>query len=188
MSEEQFDTAMKQMAAGNADALRSVYEAYLKLIYAICFGVLKQKEAAEDVTSEFFIRLFKSAGSFDGRGHHKTWLATIAKNMCIDYIRKNSRTSVSLDGSSDPEEDTAREMADPASFGGGSVEESTVNRLTIEQAMQVLTPQEKEIFDLKCAGGMTLKEIGEMLNMPQGTVAWHYRNGVTKLKEFINGG
>ena len=89
MTDEQFSLCMQRMASGDQDALREVYEAYLKLIYALCLSKLKHKASAEDVTSEFFIRLYNSAGSYDGRGNHKAWIGTIVRNMCIDYIRKN---------------------------------------------------------------------------------------------------
>ena len=190
MSEEEFNLAMKQMAAGDMNALRHVYDAYLKLIYAICFKKLQHKEAAEDVTSDFFIRLYNSAASFNGQGHHKTWIATIAKNMCIDYMRKNKRVTESLDAAMYPDEDTAspREMADAKTVGGASVEEQTVNKLTIEQAMEKLSDKEREVMDLKCGGGLTFREIAETTGMPQGTVSWHYNNAVRKLRGYIGTG
>ena len=97
MSEEQFNMLMKQLAAGDREALSEIYKAYMKLIYSVCLNILRQKEAAEDVSADFFIRLFKSAATFDGRGHHKTWMITIARNMCIDYLRKNSHETISHD-------------------------------------------------------------------------------------------
>ena len=102
MSEEQFNDLMKQLAAGNTEALKEIYHTYMKLIYSVCLNTLHQKEAAEDVSSEFFIRLYNSAGSYDGRGNHKAWIGTIVRNMCIDYIRKNSREMTTLDA---PDED-----------------------------------------------------------------------------------
>ncbi len=190
MSEEEFNKAMQLMAAGDMGALRPVYDAYLKVIYTICFGLLRQKEAAEDVTSDFFIRLYNVAGSFKGQGHHKTWMTTIAKNMCIDYIRKNKRVSESLDAAMYPDEETSspRELADEKTIGRGSVEEQTVNRLTMQQAMKVLTIKEKEVLDLKCAGGLTFREIADAMQMPQGTVSWHYNNAVAKLRKFMETG
>ena len=186
MSEEQFHNAMTAMAAGDMSALRQIYDAYLKLIYAICLKVLKHREAAEDVTSEFFIRLYRSASTFNGQGHHKTWMATIAKNMCIDYIRKNNRVTESIDAAMTPEEgEAAREPEDAKTVGGGSVEEQTVNRITIEWAREQLTEKEREIMDLKCGGGFTFREIAETLGMPQGTVSWHYNNAVAKLRKLI---
>lgn len=197
MPEEQFNNLMKQLAAGDMDALKEIYETYMKLIYSVCFNMLCQREAAEDVSSEFFIRMTKSAATFDGRGHHKTWMVTIAKNMCIDYLRKNSHEVVSFDapvGNSSSQ--AGGHSADTTqgdtgvSFGERvadkeNVEETALNRFTLETALRLLTEKEKEIIDLKLSGGMTFKEISEYLGIPQGTVSWHYNEAIKKMRRYL---
>lgn len=180
MSEEEFNKCMQAMANGDSNALRFVYDAYLKVIYAVVYGMVKHKEAAEDITSEFFIRLYNSAPKFRGDGHHKAWIMTIARNMCIDYIRKNSREMTVLD--SDGDEDTGH-VPEPSE---GSKEESVVTRLTIQKAMELLSEKEKEIIDMKLLGGFTFREIAESLQMPMGTVTWHYNSGIKKLRRYLD--
>ena len=194
MDEQAFSGCMQRMAAGDRDALREVYEAYLKLIFSVCINQLKNKEAAEDVASDFFIRLFQSAGSFRDNGHHKAWIITIAKNMCIDYMRKNGREMAVLDEPDD--EDRTREVsmesagASPMfhSSDGPGMAEETLNRLTLEKAMELLSPKEKEVIDLKLTAGFTFKEISELLGMPQGTVSWHYNEAIKKLRRYLQDG
>ena len=194
MDEQAFSGCMQRMAAGDRDALREVYEAYLKLIFSVCINQLKNKEAAEDVASEFFIRLFQSAGSFRDNGHHKAWIITIAKNMCIDYMRKNGREMAVLDEPDD--EDRTREVSMESagaapmfhSSDGPGMAEETLNRLTLEKAMELLSPKEKEVIDLKLTAGFTFKEISELLGMPQGTVSWHYNEAIKKLRRYLQGG
>jgi RNA polymerase sigma-70 factor (ECF subfamily) len=185
MTDEEFSLCMQRMSKGDRDALREVYEAYLKLIYALCLSKLKHKESAEDVTSEFFIRLYNSAATYDGRGNHKAWISTIARNMCIDYIRKNSREITILDA---PDEDgNVREVEDPGGTETGSGFETAVdNKLTLEKAMKILNEKEKQVINMKVAGGMTFKEISEALEMPQGTVSWHYNEAIKKLRRFLS--
>ncbi len=194
MDEQAFSGCMQRMAAGDRDALREVYEAYLKLIFSVCINQLKNKEAAEDVASEFFIRLFQSAGSFRDNGHHKAWIITIAKNMCIDYMRKNGREMAVLDEPDD--EDRTREVSMESagaapmfhSSDGPGMAEETLNRLTLEKAMELLSPKEKEVIDLKLTAGFTFKEISELLGMPQGTVSWHYNEAIKKLRRYLQDG
>ncbi len=185
MTDEEFGLAMKRMAAGDRDALRVVYEAYLKLIYALCLSRLKHKESAEDVTSDFFIRLFGNASSYDGRGNHKAWICTIVRNMCIDYMRKNSREITVLD--EPDEEGNVRDIPDTGGTDTGSgFEEKADNRLTLEKAMKTLTETEQKIINMKVAGGMTFREVAEALGMPQGTVSWHYNEGIRKLRRLLS--
>ena len=148
MSEEEFEYAMRRMAAGDADALKQVYLAYRTLIYTVCLKYLKNREQAEDVASEFFIKLFNLAGTFKANGYHKTWICTIAKNMSLDLMRKEGHIAASLDDTPD-EEGVPVEKADPSSVSAGSVEESTVNRLTIEEARKRLSDKEREVMDMK---------------------------------------
>ncbi len=196
MEESTFEACMHRMAGGDRDALREVYEAYLKLIFSVCLNQLKQREAAEDVASEFFIRLFRVAGSFQGDGHHKAWMVTIAKNMCIDYMRKNGREMTILDAPADEESGQAREVS-PDEAGatpmfhrgdGPGLAEQSANRLTLEAAMQLLSEVEKEIIDLKLTAGFTFREIAEMLQMAQGTVSWHYNEAIKKLRRYLQDG
>ncbi len=196
MEEKAFEECMKRMASGDRDALREVYEAYLKLIFSVCMNQLKQREAAEDVASDFFIRLFQSAGSFRGNGHHKAWLITIAKNMCIDYMRKNGREMAILDEDTEETDGAKREVSSDAAGAspmfhrsdGPSMAEQATNRLTLEAAMKLLTAVEKEIVDMKLTGGFTFREISEMLSMAQGTVSWHYNEAMKKLRRYLSDG
>ena len=193
MEENRFEECMLRMAEGDRDSLREIYESYRKLIFAVCMNQLRHRESAEDVTADFFIRLFQSAKTFRANGHHKAWMITIARNMCVDYMRKNGREMAVLDAPPPDEEDGAgREIS--ADTGPGdtplfhrerpSLAEETANRLTLEAAMQLLTPVEKEIIDMKIAGGFTFREIAETLAMPQGTVSWHYNEGIKKLRRY----
>lgn len=194
MEENRFEEYMHRMAEGDRDSLREIYECYRKLIFSVCMNQLRHRESAEDVTADFFIRLFQSARTFRPNGHHKAWMITIAKNMCVDYMRKNGREIPILDTSPGDEDDgPAKEVsADTGPEGESplfhrekpSLAEEAVNRLTLAEAMRRLTPMEKEIIDLKIAGGFTFREIAETLNMPQGTVSWHYNEGMKKLRRY----
>ena len=59
MTEHEFYTAIKGLAKGNKDMLHAIYDAYGRLIYTIVYDILKNREDAEDVTSEFFIKLIR---------------------------------------------------------------------------------------------------------------------------------
>ena len=64
MTDMQFETAMQKIRSGDKQGLQEIYEEYIGLIYAIVKDVLKSKENAEDVTSDFFIKLWDRADTF----------------------------------------------------------------------------------------------------------------------------
>lgn len=97
MTEQEFEQAVARIRDGDKDGLKEIYLAYVKFIYAVIYEILQNKENTEDVTSEFFIKLWDVAERYEpGRGH-RGYLATIARNMAIDYIRKHRREVLSAD-------------------------------------------------------------------------------------------
>lgn len=82
---------MSAIERGDREGLRRVYDEYLKLIFAVVYDTIGQREEAEDITSEFFIKLYKIAGAYRPGNGHKRWLVTIAKNMAVDRVRKLDR-------------------------------------------------------------------------------------------------
>lgn len=173
MTDKEFTNCIEQMKRGDMDGLKQIYEAYLAMIYHCMLNQVHNKEMAEDLTSDFFVKLWNIRDSYKGP-FHKKWLATIARNMAIDYIRKHGREDLQEDMEpvmpKEPESDAY---------------EQVINRETVKDAMSCLSLEEKEVVDLKVMGELTFKEIGEVLGVPQGTVAWRYREGLNKMRRFL---
>lgn len=85
MNEHQFEDAVARMIRGDKTGLKDIYEAYVGYIYRIVYEILQNRENAEDVTSDFFIRLWDRAGQFKSGGGHRGYLAVMARNMAIDF-------------------------------------------------------------------------------------------------------
>lgn len=178
MTDIQFETAMTKIRGGDKQGLQEIYEAYIGLIYSIVKDVLQSKENAEDVTSDFFIKLWDKADTFQSGRGHKAWLTAIARNMAIDYLRKYRKEEVS----------ELLEDMDPSAFSGQAVEqESPVEQeviadVSIKEALSQLKEKERQILNMKILGDMTFQEIAQVMQIPIGTVAWRYRNAVQKLR------
>ncbi len=169
MTDKEFNERMSAMRHGSQDALKEIYEAYVKLVYSVIYDTIKSREEAEDITSELFIKLYRIAGKYKPGNGHKKWLATIARNMAIDRIRKLDREMV-VDELPETERDEK------------SFEEQSVLSLTMKEAMETLKYDERQVLDLKVVGGFTFKDIAELLNKPQGTVSWLYNSAIKKLR------
>ena len=155
MDDRQFKENIDRIRRNEKDGLKNIYEEYNPMIYSTVFEILRSREDAEDITSEFFIRLWDIAPGYrEGRGH-RAWMLTIARNMAIDHIRKRKR------------EELMEEIPDHGHPGEAFPEEAICSRTTLEQAMDQLT----------------FKEIAALLKKPQGTVSWCYQTAIRKLKE-----
>ncbi len=173
-----FLLAYSKIRSGDKQGLQEIYEEYIGLIYAIVKDVLKNKENAEDVTSDFFIRLWDKADTFQSGRGHKTWITTIARNMAIDYLRKYRKEEVREFLEEPDTEDVLKAGAAPDS----PVEREVLSDMTITEALSGLKENEKQIMNMKILGDMTFQEIAGTLRISIGTVTWRYQNAVKKLR------
>ena len=191
MDDRAFEICIEQIKSGNQDGLKEIYEAYLPYIYSVILSVLGNKEDAEDVSCEFFIKLWNTAEKYRPGGGHKTYITTIARNMAIDYLRKRKReTPADLSGGSEMTENAAyhespdekvSSLYEPADTG---FEDRLVDSMTLKDALSTLDAKEREIINLKIMSGFTFKEIAQILEMPMGTVTWKYNEALKKLRKF----
>lgn len=185
MNEHQFEDAVARMVKGDRAGLKDIYEAYAGYIYRIVYEVLHNRENAEDVTSEFFIRLWDKAGLFKPGGGHRGYLAVMARNMAIDYLRKYRKeelTALLQDIETRPEEEREGGGRFYKETAESEVEKSVVQEMSVEEALAFLKPAERQIVSLKVLGDLTFKEIAKALGIPMGTVTWKYQNAIKKLR------
>lgn len=183
MTEHQFEQAVARMVRGDKMGLKEIYENYLGYIYRIVYEILQSKENAEDVTSEFFIRLWDRAEQFKPGTGHKGYLATMARNMAVDFLRKHKReelTAMLQDIESEPEEEKGRKS--DLSRSSTDVEAEVLQSMSVQEAMENLKPGERQIVSMKVLGDLTFKEIAQIMGIPMGTVTWKYQNAMKKLR------
>lgn len=192
MTDKQFDECMRRMKQGDKSALKEVYESYLPYIYAIVLGVVKSKENAEDVTSEFFLKLWDISDSYKPGNGHRAWIVKIAKNLSIDFLRKTKREvlSESLEENDSIEmtaDDGARRKnseGNPAKVSSAEsvVENEAIAELSMKEALMKISEKEREVVHLKIIGELSFKEIAGILSEPIGTITWRYQNAIKKLR------
>ena len=185
MNEHQYEEAVARMVRGDKSGLKEIYENYIGYIYRIIYDVLQNKENAEDVTSEFFIRLWDKAEQFKPGSGHKGYLATMARNMAIDFLRKHRReelTALMQDLGAEQEEEEPGRSRLYQKEAESMVEQEVVSDLSIRQALETLKPSERQVVSLKVLGELTFKEIADVMGIPMGTVTWKYQNAIKKLR------
>ncbi|MEY8336994.1 RNA polymerase sigma factor [Lachnospiraceae bacterium 62-35] len=171
MTDMEFDKNIRLILQGEREGLRAIYEAYLPAVYSAAMAVLQNEHNAQDVTADFFIRLWEIAGQYRQGGRHKAWMMTIVRNMAVDVLRKYQR-----------EQPLDEIPAVEALAGSPSHEDQICNELALKQALEMLEEEEQQIVSLKIMGELTLKEISRIMKRPMGTVAWKYRAALNKLK------
>ena len=184
MTEARFEACIERIKQGDKEGLREIYENYIAFIYSVIYDKLQNKENAEDVTSDFFIKLWEKAGVYRPGGGHKGWMATIARNMAVDFLRKHSKEELT-DIMQDSEEENESRVSVSNIYAGDKispVEQEAIGNQTLQDALGRLKDSEREIINLKIMGDFTFKEIAEILHIPMGTVTWRYREAIKQLR------
>lgn len=171
MSELEFQRYLKEIDRGNKNALKIIYDYYGHDVYSYAFSFVKNKQMAEDICQDVFIKMWNKSKSYRKHTKHKGWIMIITKNMSIDYLRKYKREDI-------------RDEFDIAS--NIDMEDSVNEKLQINEALDLLKDEEREIVILHAISDLTFKSISEILDKPLGTVTWRYREAIKKLRNKLS--
>ena len=158
-------------------AVRAVYAAYGRLVYAVAYRVLGRRELAEDATQQTFVRAWQAADRFDVNRDPAAWLATIAKRVAIDIGRRETRRAASaLD---DVAPDHPGIVALPPELG-------TLDAVWhVRRAIDELPSDESTIVRMQHLEGMTHGEISDKLGIALGTVKSRSHRAHRKLVKLL---
>ncbi len=144
---------------GDPEAQRRVFERYKDRVFSIAVHFLKGDEAAaQDVTQEVFVKVFRAAPSFRQDARLSTWLYRITANACMDELRRRRR--VILFGDVPPRIHPAVQPSEPAELSGD-----------VTAALGRLSPKLRIAVLLRYFDDLTYEEIADALGVTQGTVA-----------------
>ncbi len=138
---------------------------YQARIHALAISYVRNREEARDVAQEIFVRVYRKLSSFRDQENFLPWLLRLARNVCIDHLR---RAKVRPAQAGVPLED-APETTDPRRTPEAAAESEESRRL-IYRALDQLSEANREIILLKEIQGLKLEEIASMLDIPLGTV------------------
>ena len=148
-------------------------------IYRYCYYKLNNRELAEDVTQEAFLRFFKSG--YEDRGKEMQYLYTIAKNLCMDEFRKRKYETVlsneNINNISFPQ-DGEGSSGFAVTYESG-FERKVVNEISVKDALQKLPEEDREILLMRFANEESVSVIAEVYGMSRFAL---YR----KIKQALN--
>jgi RNA polymerase sigma-70 factor, ECF subfamily len=168
------------VATGDQSALATLYDATNRLIYSLILRVLGDASSAEEVLVDVYTQVWRQAASYDAnRGAPLAWMATIARSRAIDRLRS---------GWQDQRRKEPLEVLGDAPSNAASPEETTAaaeRQRFVREALNLLTPEQREVIELAYYSGLSHSEIAEKLKQPLGTVKTRTRLGMMKLREAL---
>jgi len=143
------------------EAIALLLPDFRRKVFGLAYSFLRDREAAEDVTQEVFIKVWRALPGFDGRASMSTWMYTIARNASLSALRAR-RPQSSL---SDPEVMEAVEAINPVPPA-----DIIADRAAILRLVDQLPTKQRQVVMLFYMEGQSHEEVAAMLAMPVGTV------------------
>ncbi len=153
-----------KIKAGQRHAFRELVERYKKPAYRMALGLIGNRDDALDISQEAFLRVYKSADTFDENQPFLPWFYTIIANLCRTWMRRRSR----VDNRMVDVEDPSFLLVDDSNPEQTVIKKETVARL--QKALLQLDFRDREIIMLQHFRGLSYDEIAEILKIPKGTV------------------
>jgi RNA polymerase sigma-70 factor (ECF subfamily) len=174
---------MQLVRRADPEAFAVLYERHSGSAYALAYRMTGTSGAAEDVTQEAFISVWRSGARYDRRrGSVRTWVLGIVHHRAIDALRRGKVR----DRPRVEDEDAAEKLEAPE-----NTELEVARReeaATIRQAMETLPAEQVQVVELAYFGGFTHTEIAEMLDAPVGTIKGRMRLALKKLRDQLGAG
>ena len=158
-------------------AFTHVYDMYSKSLFSVINVLMKNKEEAEDVLQEVFVKIWKNIDSYnESKGRFYTWILNIARNTAIDKLRSknfnNSQKNLSDDNFVNQLEDSNKLV-------------NIVDSIGIHDFVKKLKPKCIKIIDLLFFKGYTQQEASDELAIPLGTIKTQNRNCISDLRNYL---
>jgi RNA polymerase sigma-70 factor (ECF subfamily) len=143
------------------EAIGALLPEYRRRVFGLAYSYLRNRDAAEDVTQEVFIKIWRALPTFDGRASMSTWIYTITRNASLSALR-SLRPQASL---SDPEV-----MAEVDASNEESAAEASADAASLLRMVDQLPSKQRQVVMLFYMQEQSHEEVSAMLAMPIGTV------------------
>ncbi len=165
---------------GDNLAWEALVRQFERRVYSIASGYASSPDEARDLSQDIFVRLYETRGRWAAADVFVPWLVRVARNVCLDHLRRKKARPPAEDIQADEMWDLASGDADPET----ELQQAGRRRL-VWRAMQALGQMSREVIQLKEIQGLSLQEVAAVLRVPVGTVKSRSNRARLELAEQI---
>jgi RNA polymerase sigma-70 factor (ECF subfamily) len=176
--------------AGQEAAYRELIRRYERPLFSLLFRMVRDRELAEDLAQETFIKALNAIESYRPEFKFSSWIFKIANNAAIDHLRRRELDTLSLEGS--PHAETP-EAVEATALQIGDRQESPLDEVEarelggqIDAAIAQLRPEYRSCILLRHVEGRPYEEIAQLLNLPLGTVKTYIHRARNELRQALS--
>lgn len=148
-----------------------LYQKYASIVFRTAYNFLLNKDDAEDIVQEVFIKYFISNKAFNDDNHEKAWILTVTANLSKNVLRSKSRQNLELD--------------DTIKIVDHKFDKAITNHLDLEEAMIRLTANQRLVIYLFYYEQIPIKNIAKIMKSNENTVKSHLLRAKSKMKTYL---
>lgn len=178
------ESLLKLYQNGDSEAFATLLARYRRPIFGFVLRFTRDAASAEELAQDVFLKVIERSDSFEGNSKFSTWIYKIARNHCIDHKRKMvHRRHASLDQSRHEDAAPLREQVAAEQVPVDHQAAAAPMRQRIEQAVDKLPDEQREIFLLRYTKQLKFREIADLVGVPENTVKSRMRYALERLRE-----
>ncbi|HET7229967.1 MAG TPA: sigma-70 family RNA polymerase sigma factor [Longimicrobium sp.] len=174
---------------GSDQAYRELLGRYQRPVFSLIYRMVRDREQAEDLAQETFVRVFNNIDRYDPAYKFSSWIFKIATNLTIDWIRRKEVPTVSIDGSRyATSNDDIEASTITVESGDENPEELLESRelgSQIEVAIGKLRPEYRQAIVLRHIDDLPYEDIAQIMALPLGTVKTYIHRGRKELQDML---
>ena len=169
---------ISRVLKGDRQIFAQIVERYQNYVFTLVLRMIDNREDAEEVSQDIFVKAYRSLADFRGESKFSTWLYTIVRTSCITFLRKKKLDTTSIDN----EKTFIQVENQESSFKANTIEQKSRHAM-VNEAIQMLSPDDAQVITLFYKGEQTLEEMGNILGMEPNTVKVKLHRARQRLKE-----
>ena len=167
-----------RLCVGDDAALGELYDLHSGFVFGLALRVIGDKQAAEDVTQEVFVRFWEDPSRYQpDRGTLRAFLGTLTHRRSVDFIRREEARRRR-------ETKTTLEPHYVTAVDDGAMRSFTAEK--VRDAVALLPPAQREALELAYFQGHTYRQVAETLGIPEGTAKSRLRLGLQRIAELLH--
>lgn len=189
MSEITDADLMLEVKGGNIRSFEILVGRHQRPLINYFFRMTWDRQAAEDMAQEVFIRIYNHAKDYEPQAKFTTYMYRVARNLWIDKMRHEGHAprTVSLDAPVDSEGDTFHDVVSREAPSPDARMDRDERAAIVRTAIETLPDEQKQVLLLAEAKGMKYQEVADVMGIPLGTVKSRMHAAMTKLKDVLAG-
>lgn len=159
-------------------AFSQIVERYQNYVFSLVLRFVENREDAEEIAQDVFVKAYRSLADFRGESKFSTWLFTIARTSCISFLRKRKLDTQSLDN-----ERTGIQLANKESGFRADIVEQKSRHAMLNESISMLSVDDSQVLTLFYKGEQSLEEIGKIMRLDPNTVKVKLHRARQRLKD-----